>query len=69
LLARNTTSSIYRPALASIVLEKQTDVLWQGASWTCQLHFNLALFSQPKMMQKKDFCSTSLYNTRQGHIT
>jgi len=27
LLARNTTSSMYRPALASIVLEKQTDVL------------------------------------------
>ncbi len=66
LLVRNTTSSMYRPALAGIVLEKQTDVLWQGASWTCQLHFNLCTF---QMMQKKDFCSTSLYNTWQGHIT
>ncbi len=27
LLVRNTTSSMYRPALAGIVLEKQTDVL------------------------------------------
>jgi hypothetical protein len=32
LLAGNTTSYMYGPALASIVLEKQTDVLSQGAS-------------------------------------
>jgi len=37
LLAHNATSSIYRPALASIVLGKQTDVLWQAASWTCSM--------------------------------
>jgi hypothetical protein len=66
LLVRNTTSSMYRPALAGIVLEKQTDVLWQGACWICKLHFSLCTF---QMMQKKDFCSTSLYNTWQGHIT
>jgi len=32
LLARNTTSSMYQPALASSVLEKQTDVPWQRPS-------------------------------------
>ncbi len=37
LLAHNATSSIYRPALASVVLGKQTDLLWQAASWTCQM--------------------------------
>jgi hypothetical protein len=69
LVARNTSSSMYRPALASIVLEKQTDVLWQGASGTCQLRFNLCTFQSAKEDGEKDFCRTSLYSTWQGHIT
>jgi hypothetical protein len=39
---------MYGPALASIVLEKQTDVLSQGASWTCQLHFHLCTFQSAR---------------------